>query len=151
MSFRIKTAKMIAKIAHEGQKYGDKDYFEEHIERVVDTLKVLLPTMLVKHDNYVEVIVVGYLHDIIEDTSITYEELVETFGWEIANYVNILTKPCGFNHKEDNIEYLTNIVGSNVPRLVKIADTLCNMNACIADGDTKRTKKYQEQLQFLLG
>ena len=39
-----------------------------------------------------DTIVAGLLHDVLEDTNITYDEIVEKFGSEIANLVEGVTK-----------------------------------------------------------
>lgn len=70
----------IAIIAHKGQKdLGGSDYIE-HPKAVLIYLKQMKKT-------------VGYLHDVLEDTAITEEDLV-TMGIssEIVSAIKVLTK-----------------------------------------------------------
>jgi len=69
--------------------------------------------------------VIGALHDIVEDSDVTVDELRKTFGDRIANAVHGLTK--NKEAKEDTEVYLKRVM-SNVDSLrVKIADMQDNM------------------------
>lgn len=153
MSYNIsgaQSAKMFSKFAHKGQKYGKDDYFEKHIEDVVHKVKTLLNTNLVKHDNYSICIMVAYLHDVIEDTDATYEDIYETFGWDVAKAVQCLTKSELYKHMKDYYNYIEEVKMNQYARIVKIADTLSNLEASIVINDEKRIKKYQNQLFDLM-
>ena len=79
----IAAARLIAKLAHAGQvdKAGN-DYFShpEAVAAMLDTPKEK---------------VVGYLHDTVEDTDVTVEEIREIFGDAIADAVALMTHACG--------------------------------------------------------
>ena len=84
----IAAARLIAKLAHTGQvdKAGN-DYFS-HPEAVA----AMLDTPQEK--------VVGYLHDTVEDTQVTVEEIREIFGDEIANAVALMTHSEGVSYMD---------------------------------------------------
>lgn len=94
----IDKARVLARIAHSGQvdKAGD-DYFTGHLTRVAEA-----------GDYYIDVSV-GYLHDIVEDTVVTLEDLHSLgFSEDIIAAVRALT------HNKDKhtyAEYITYIIG----------------------------------------
>ena len=80
----IQKAYEFAKKAHEGQKRVSGDAYLTHLVGVADILDEL-------HMDSVT-IATGLLHDILEDTLVTYDELKAEFGEEIANLVDGVTK-----------------------------------------------------------
>ncbi|MCX7745257.1 MAG: HD domain-containing protein, partial [Flavobacteriales bacterium] len=43
-------------------------------------------------------VVAGLLHDVLEDTDTTYDEIKKSFGKEIADIVEGVTKPVSYTH-----------------------------------------------------
>lgn len=82
---KILEAARFAVMAHAGQKrkYNNLPYVT-HPARVAARVSILPNTTE-------EMICAAYLHDVIEDTQYTYEDLVQKFGDSIANYVLDLT------------------------------------------------------------
>lgn len=137
---KLQLANNLAKHFHSGQKYGEWNYFEYHLRGVVDLLSEvsILP---VSED----MIVVALLHDILEDTSCTYETLENIFGFTIADAVSILTKIEG----EPIEQYLFGVCSNHTARIVKFADSLFNYRECVKCGDLKRAEKYKHNLEVL--
>lgn len=70
-------------------------------------------------------IIVGYLHDTLEDSFITTKEcLAKTFSKEVADAVDAITRRQG----ESYFEYLRRCKENRIARLVKIADIEHNMD-----------------------
>ena len=137
---KLQLANSLARHFHSGQKYGNYDYFEYHLRGVVD----LLPEVSlspVKEDT----IVIALLHDVLEDTSCTYETLENIFGVTVADTVSILTKVDG----EPIEQYLFGICSNPTARMVKFADSLFNYKECVKCGDLKRAEKYKHNLEVL--
>lgn len=93
---------------------------------------------------------VALLHDILEDTSCTPEELYDNgFSSEIVEAIITLSK----NYSTSYGQYLKNIKENNLAKEVKIADLKNNMDLSrlknIKEKDIKRNKKYKEALLFL--
>ena len=113
----LEKVREFAKEKHKNQKDDDGlSYFYSHIEHVVSILK------LVTED--VDILCAAYLHDTIEDTQTTYEELKKEFNERIANLVMEVT------HERQKDEY-----GYYFPRLetkdgilIKFADRLSNLS-----------------------
>ncbi len=80
----IQKAYEFAKKAHEGQQRLSGDAYLTHLVGVADILADL-------HMDSVT-IAAGLLHDILEDTKVTYDQLKAEFGEEIANLVEGVTK-----------------------------------------------------------
>ena len=79
----IKTALSIAREAHKGQKdKAGEDYIFHPV-----TVALLCDGAKAK--------AVALLHDTIEDTDVTYEEIKEALGEEIADAVKLLTQDPG--------------------------------------------------------
>jgi len=78
---------------------------------------------------------IALLHDTIEDTETTYEEIKEAFGFEIAQAVWLLTK-----QKEESYEDYIQRVKSNPDAIaVKIADISDNLNDSPTDKAIKKS------------
>lgn len=91
-----------------------------------------------------EYVCVAMLHDIIEDTSVTYDILIEEgIPENIVKAVEILTKGEGQNYDE----YLYYVKSNELTKRVKIADILSNL----ADDPTdKQIVKYAKALTYLM-
>ena len=137
---KMQLAKNLAQHFHSGQKYGEYDYFEYHLRGVVELLSEVILSP-VKEGT----IVVTFLHDILEDTSCTYETLRGIFGDSIANSVSILTKMGG----EPIEQYLFGVCSNSTTRMVKFVDSLFNYRECVKCGYLKRAEKYKRNLEVL--
>ncbi len=91
--------------------------------------------ILIENNCSNEVIVAGVLHDVLEDTSVTYENLKESFGVKIAEIVKGVTEPdksaSWFCRKLHTVEYLETAPWNVL--LVACADKLDNTRAMRAD------------------
>ena len=91
---KLESAEMFTKTKHAGmtRKDGITPYFA-HLESVVSYLKSLGVT-----DE--DVLCSGWLHDTIEDTDTTFDELYERFGKKVAVLVSTLSKDKKLPKKE---------------------------------------------------
>lgn len=136
-------AKKLAEFAHHGQKYGSNEYCQYHLAGVV---RIAETHNLASDENIDDVRTVAWLHDILEDTHITEELIFQHFGESVATAVVLLTKSTGYNYDD----YIHNICQNRLAWIVKIADTLFNLNESALMGNVKRTKKYSNQLNLLI-
>ena len=93
---------------------------------------------------------VAYLHDVIEDTELTLEDLGEYgFSKEVIEAVDIITKKRG----EDYQSYLNSVKKNKLARAVKLADLRHNSDLTrltkVTEKDIKRKEKYQKAIDFL--
>ncbi len=97
---QLRIATDLARKAHKGQLYGDKDYFEAH---------VLLVYRRVVSDGKASPMhaVAAMLHDVLEDTEYTVAKLAaEGVDPGVISVVHDLTKPEG----ADYMEYVSNLL-----------------------------------------
>lgn len=94
---------------------------------------------------------VALLHDTVEDTDATVEEIKEVFGEEIADAVEVLTHP----KDEPYMDYIRRIWKNRLARDVKLADLEHNMdlsrlNGKVTEKDLERVEKYKKARQILM-
>ena len=96
-------------------------------------------------------VVVALLHDVVEDTSITFEELEKEFPKRIIDALKLLTH----NSDEDYFDYVKKIKNNPIAKRVKISDLTHNMDMSrlseITEYDINRIEKYQKALSILKG
>ena len=94
-----------------------------------------------------EVLAAALLHDTVEDTATTHEELVEAFGSRIARIVAEVTDDQRLSKAERKrlqIEHAPKL--SHEAKLVKLADQICNLRDVAerppAKWDLQRRREY---------
>jgi len=134
----VDLALSIARKAHEGQldKAG-VDYIEHpiYVASQVDTE---------------EEKAVALLHDVIEDSPVSAEELLQAGLPEtVVTAVQVLTK----KKEQDYQTYLETVKKNPLARLVKLADLKHNSDlsrlSSITEKDRERLKKYKKAIDFL--
>ena len=136
----IDKARQFALHAHGDQRYGDQPY------------AVHLDAVAAVPDHYGETAqVIGLLHDVIEDTSVTYETVRAQFGEYIADCVAVLTDEPGGTRSERKLktnQKMLQTAGSlELALIVKAADRLANVRACLNNCDERRLKMYRDEHQ----
>jgi len=114
MSALTGIADFVATRAHSGQTDKAGAPYIDHPRRVAAAVAHMGETHLV----------VGLRHDVVEDTSVTLDRIRQTFGEEIAEAVDSVTRRPGEMYMDFVRRTKTNAVG----RAVKIADLLDNLN-----------------------
>ncbi|MAF50707.1 MAG: (p)ppGpp synthetase [Nanoarchaeota archaeon] len=122
----IERAYNFARKAHEDQKrLSGEPYFIhcEEVAKILDTLGL-----------GEEVIAAGLLHDVLEDTSYTYEELEKEFGKDVVELVDGVTEINTLKRKSvraNNVENIRKMLVSSAKDvrvlIIKLADRLHNM------------------------
>ena len=141
----IKKAYEFAKRAHEGQKRMSGELYFAH---VFETAKILA-----KFGMDVQTIVAGLLHDVLEDTKITEEEVKKEFGEDIVFLVNGVTKLGTLKYRghERHVESLRKffVAMTNDLRVViiKFADRLHNLNTLQFLPEEKRSRIAMESIE----
>lgn len=88
--------------------------------------------------------IVGVLHDVLEDSPYSLFDLSQTFGDEIANAVRILTRDAGLSY----MDFVRRCKQNELARKVKMADIEDNMDLGRipepSKEDYKRVEKYEK-------
>ena len=137
-SIDVAAARALATKAHEGQTDKAGLPYITHPERVA--LRMESP----------ELQVIGWLHDTVEDTTLTVKDIAERFGPETAASVDAISRRDG----EKWSDYLDRVAANPMARQVKISDLIDNSNLSriphVTLKDVERQKKYNKALKKLL-
>ncbi len=143
----IERAYLFSEKAHEGQIRRSGEAYIAHPLAVAGILADL------KLD--IDSIVTGLLHDTVEDTAVTIEEIKKEFGETIAHLVDGVTKISKMKFKTsteqqgENIRKMIVAMGKDVRViLVKLADRLHNMRTLNHMPYEKQAKIAQETLEI---
>lgn len=123
---------------HGNQKYGERPY-SFHLDSVASHLR-----------NYGDIAeTIGFLHDTVEDTDCSLEEIAKVFGPFVAKCVSILTDEHGENRKDRKAKTyakMAEVKGEETLALVvKTADRLANVKACFDDNNTRLIEVYKNE------
>ena len=88
----------------------------------------------------------GLLHDALEDTNMTYEEVAKISNEEIARIVKLLTKEKGYVMQN----YWNGIMNDEKARTVKLADRFHNLTEAVQTDKDFRKKYIKETEDWYL-
>ncbi len=131
----ISRARVIAKDAHGGQRYGDEDYFDRHVCDVVARVRNG-DRAACRH------VVVAYLHDVVEDTSMVLADL--DFTDEIKLAVDAITRRPGENY----FDYIGRSASNEIASIVKRHDLESNINEATPESLVIRNRRALEILDI---
>lgn len=138
---QIKDAYYFAKQAHLHQKRDDGTDYYHHCARVA--------VLAVRKFGVREpaAIQAALLHDVVEDTGVTLEQLREKFGSQVVGYTSMLTKPArrpGESYQERDAAYIKMIEdsGSRSAIALKLADRYDNIEDTHLMPDHKKIVRY---------
>jgi len=134
--------------AHENQKYGKHPYIK-HLNHTVEIFNSHLNCIVDDYQDYYLAGVVesaAWLHDILEDTEITYEELIHNFGQAVADLVQAVTDESGKNRKERKAKTLPKVRAYGYLAVaVKLCDRIANVEHCVAEKNHGLFKMYKKE------
>ena len=95
--------------------------------------------------------IVALLHDVVEDTDVTFEQLKQDFPEEVIEALKLLTH----DKNTDYMEYVKKLKTNPIAKKVKIADIKHNADETrlekITVKDIARRNKYKKALEILEG
>lgn len=146
----VERARMLGYYMHAqaNQKYGTEPYYY-HLEMVHEMLVARFMGPLSAAQRIIAR-AAAYLHDVIEDAGLTYNDVVEVVGVEIAEIAYLLTNLRGRNrHERAPLEYYHGIAGNIIATAVKLADRYANMyNGFVSNKPSMLRKYFKEFPEF---
>ena len=144
---RIRAAYDMARLAHSGQLRKDGSPYVTHCVAAAD----ITVDMGLDEDS----IVSALLHDVIEDTNLTHEDIARQFGDAVADIVEGVTKltRVQYTSKEDeqmeNLRKMLMAMAKDIRViLIKIADRLHNMRTMAYQSADKQRSKSLETMEI---
>jgi (p)ppGpp synthase/HD superfamily hydrolase len=135
-----------ARKAHSGQKrkYTGEDY-------IWHTIEVATIVSTVAHTE--EMLIAAVLHDTVEDTEVTLDDIESEFGWPVAQYVENLTD---VSHADDGVRWMRKKIDREhtakayaAAKTIKLADLISNTRS-IVEHDKEFAKVYIKEKEALL-
>ena len=144
----IEKAYNIAAQAHKDQKRRSGEPY------IIHPLSVAI--ILAEYELDKETIVAGILHDVVEDTVMTLDQLSDMFGSEVALLVDGVTKLTQISYSADKIEIQAEnlrkmflAMGKDIRViLIKLADRLHNMRTMEYQSPAKQVEKSRETMDI---
>lgn len=143
----IKKAYYFGEVNHRGQKRNSGEDYFIHPIAVAKTLSNM------KLDD--QTICAGLMHDVLEDTSVTYDQMEKEFGHEITFLVDGVTKLKNLNYSSreekqaENIRKMVMAMSNDVRVvLIKLADRLHNMRTLEYKTREKQVQTATETLEI---
>lgn len=144
---KVQKAVAFAEKAHEGQKRSSGEPFIVHPLEVANILADM--------GMDVDTICAGLLHDTIEDTGATVEEITKIFGPEVAKLVDGVTKLGRISYKtkeEQQVENLRKMFLAMAQDIrviiIKLADRMHNLRTLEYIDEEKQREKAYETLEI---
>lgn len=145
-----------ATLAHEGQTYGGAEEgvqvpYINHVASVaMEVACALIHTNEQLDANFA--VQCALLHDVVEDTHISYEELVSSFGLSVADGVQALTKNFQLTTKREQMADSVKRIQQQPKEIwiVKLADRVTNLYRPPFYWDHERISDYRDESQYIL-
>ncbi len=126
------------------RRKGDRE--EPYINHLAEVARLLADAT---DGDDLDLVLAGLLHDTIEDTETTYDELVTEFGTVMADLVAEVTDDKSLERAERKRRQVETAPGkSDRAKMIKIADKTSNLRSIIAsppaDWSSERKREYFE-------
>ncbi|MFA3789502.1 HD domain-containing protein [Aliiglaciecola sp. SL4] len=131
---QVKAREFAVKL-HADQKYGKHPY-SYHLDDVAAKAKAFGK----------DAEVIAYLHDVVEDTSATIEDIEYQFGKLVADCVAVVTDEKGATRQErkkKTYQKMAKVTGeTELALIVKVCDRLSNVKTSVKDQNSKMFSMY---------
>ena len=145
---RVRSAYEYAAAAHASQKRRDGSPYVTHC---IATAEIIFSELGLDEDS----VIAALLHDVIEDTPATHEDVKKLFGATVADIVEGVTKLTRVqwtSHEEEQAENLRKMLMAMAKDirviLIKIADRLHNMRTMDYQSSEKQLVKSAETMEI---
>lgn len=136
-SMDLEYAKLFAAEKHREQTYGQGLPYTVHLRDVEQTLRRFGCTDA-------EMLCAAWLHDVVEDTPTSVQDIQTLFGDRVSRLVHAVTNEPGVNRAERHAKTYGKIKANNDYLFLKLADRISNVESCIREKDS-RLKMYKKE------
>mgnify|MGYP000551063380 CR=1 FL=1 len=143
-----------AALAHKGQTYGgsEEGVHVEYISHIGSVAMEVISGLEGAPDCDADLAIqCALLHDVIEDTDWTYEQVLEKFGKSVADGVQALSKDTSLPTKREQMEDSLRRIKEQPKEvwMVKLADRITNLYSSPYYWNHKKQLKYQEEARLI--
>ena len=137
----VKSAELFAKNKHAGQFRADGTTpYSKHLDDVINRLK----SLGVINE---QILCAGWLHDVIENTDTTFDDLYEQYESEIAVLVSSLSKDMKLTRKKREQSYVIQLKEASFSaKLIKLCDISANLSD-LKNYEASKSKKLRQVKQ----
>jgi len=142
---KLESAELFAKERHSGMTIDDNIPYWKHLEGVVNRLKNLGIT-----DE--DLLCAAWLHDSIENTITTFDDIEQRFGSKVAVLVLALSKDKNLSKGEREQQYVKQLKDASwEAKLIKLCDISANLKDLknASWSKTKKSKEVKKKLYYL--
>ena len=140
-----------ASAIHNGQKIPGSDIpYINHLGLVAMEATAAIANKTINNPNIL--VLCALLHDSIEDTSTSYEDIQKVFGNEVADGVLSLTKNKNLPSKAEQMQDSINRIKEQPKEvwMVKLCDRITNLQPPPKHWNNEKIAKYQKEARFIL-
>jgi (p)ppGpp synthase/HD superfamily hydrolase len=144
---KIVKAKLFVLLQHHkvNQKYDNLYPYYYHLKMVLEKAEYFYENTNISREEFNIICITALGHDLIEDTRMTYNDVLELFGKQIADCIFTCTELRGKNRAERHgPEYMKLLKEDRLGRFVKLSDICANMTMGKKTGSSM-LKKYQKE------
>jgi GTP pyrophosphokinase len=132
---RLKEAFDFMKTKHGVQTRKTGGYYFEHPRRVASYVVRYKDSYQIE-----DLMIIALLHDVLEDTSCSYGDIMNEFGERVADIVYDVTDELGKNRMQRHEKTYPKTVKNDEAIIVKLCDRMANMIHSV--GNRKKCKMY---------
>lgn len=133
---------------HQGQTYGDKPDSPPYTVHLL-AVEAVVTRFFIGHVRIVQLQCIALLHDVVEDTDATAEDVMNLFGIEVAEAVEAVTDEPGANRREKKGKTYPKIRAAGYNAIVvKLADRIANWEQSLSTGDSRYWMYAKEHWNF---
>ena len=140
----LEKSELFAKKKHYGMIVKDSiTPYSKHLEDVVNRLKSLGVI-----DE--EILCAGWLHEVIDKTSTSFDDLFEQFGSKITVLVSSVSKDPSLPRKQQEAAYVKQIKESSMDsKLILLCDISANLSD-LKNSKSSKSKKLKQKRHYLI-
>lgn len=139
---RIVQAQVFALRQHAHKEYGDNIPYSVHLILVVSFIQEFIE--FIPKEYRESVIIAAWLHDVMEDNGVSYNEVKNLFGKDVAEIVGCVTNEWGRDRHEKALKTYPKTANNRLSVFVKLADRLANSSYSRITGSSMFKKYFLE-------